>query len=268
MRHVAHGALFVLVALTCCAPASAEEIKDRARLFSPTARRQAEDQIRDLEQRYGKRILIETARSGFLGRLFGRPQPRDMDPEARRRFLADEADRRAQAAGPHSVYVFVYQDPLYVGLVVSPDAQLERVLPPTQRDDLRKELETRLKENQADAALAELVHSLAARFESGLAVHTAATASFNWLPVAWTIAGLLGLWLVIELAGVLSGGRPGGGRAAISAVHFAGGSFLAGLFAYMARCDGPGAILREDCQTQPADPNPIAELSGHAHEQR
>jgi hypothetical protein len=266
MRLTPCGAVLTALLLCWCPAAWADAIKDRARLFNPGARRQAEEQIQGLETAYGKRVVIETAKPTWLGRLFQRRQLKEMDAATQGRFLDEEAQKRAASVGPHSVFVFFHQDPPFVQMVLSSDPDLDRVLPATARSELRDRVLIQLKQNQPDAALAETVSFLQIHFEAGLSSHAAATPFFNWTPVVWSIASLLALWLVIELAQILTGGRPGGGHAAIGAVHFAGGAFLAGLFAYMARCGGPAAVLRGECRPDAADED-HAVPAGHLHEQ-
>jgi hypothetical protein len=273
-------ALASILLLAAGTGGGAAEVKDRAALFSPSARREAEQQLRDLERTFGKRVIVETSKPGakeWLGHLIQRPRLRDLDPAAQRRALDEEAQKRAAALGPHGVLVFLYHDPplSYVQIETS-DADLKKALPASARQELQERVLAKLTANQSDAALAELVTGLRSRFSDGLTVLYTPPPAFNWAPVAWSIAGLLALWLVVELAQVLSGGRPGGGSAAVSASAFGGGAFLSGLFAAMARCGSLRAAVQSECAplpTGPVDesgadaPAPAPAAPEHAHEQ-
>jgi hypothetical protein len=283
MTLTARNLAIVSLLLAGTSPGWTAEVRDRAGLFTPSARREAESQLGELERTTGTRVVIETAKPGIkeaIGRLLRRPQLKDLDPDAQRRALSEEARRRAVAVGEQAVYVFIYHDPplAFAQVEVGADPDLQQALPAARRREVAEQVVARLTKDNPDAALADLVASLSARLRTLSASHSPPPV-FHWASVGWSIAVLLALWLVVELAQVASGGQPGGGSAVVSLTAFAGGSFLTGLFAAMARCGSLGAAARNECPPLPAaqpDQTEVEEpdlrerdpvSSGHAHDQ-
>jgi hypothetical protein len=227
---------------------AAADVRDPARLFTPAARSQVNEEIRALKRRHQTNLLIETYERGGL-RLWFRSQPvNTMEPEARAQYFAEWGRRGVREAGPNSVYILIYKEgpQLYVHVDVGSDSAVQKALPPPARAELRDRLMARLKEGRADEGLAEAVGTVRSTLDAYLGGPVAPPPA-NWTPIAWALLVIVGAWLLIEVLQVATGGRVGGGSVGLTAGRFGGGgNFMTGLFATMAggrRRAAPGVAI-------------------------
>jgi hypothetical protein len=200
--------------------ASAEVRDDRLQLFSPEARGRARDAIQEIERSYHVKLVIETEDRGRrpLGWLFPK-------------------SATSNKAGRNGIYVLISREVSEwdVHVTVGPDPRVQEAFPPAARAQLRDQLLSRLKEKHADQGLSEALQFVRSTLDAHLGGPIAPPQSFDWTPITTTLLVILGLWLLIEVLQVATGGQLGAGYVGLSAGSFAGGgSFVTGLFAAMA----------------------------------
>jgi hypothetical protein len=136
--------------------AVAPEIKDEAKFFSPEAIKDANKQIRDIARKYEKDLFIETVAAVPSAEI---DKVKAMAPAERRKFFANWATDRAEAAVVNGIYVFVCKDPTFVQVVVTPKAQ--RDFNAAARDKLGELLVKEFHDKHFDQGLKEAVRFVA-----------------------------------------------------------------------------------------------------------
>ncbi len=132
--------------------AVAPEIKDEARFFSPEAVKKANDEIRDIERRFERDLLIEsysTVPDNQAARV------KAMSREDREKFFQEWARKRASEAVVNGVYILICKEPGHVQVEVSSRAR--SVFGSDVRDMLVRILVSKFREKHFDEGLADAV---------------------------------------------------------------------------------------------------------------
>jgi len=140
---------FLLISCGMALPATAQ-VRDEADFFSADAERQASFDIRDIRQRFGVDLLVDTVPA----------IPAELQAEYQRlgkdKFFEQWAQQRGREAGLNGVIVLVAKDPSY--LRVLPGRQTrQKAFTSTDSDSLRDVLVTAFKAKQYDAGLLQAV---------------------------------------------------------------------------------------------------------------
>lgn len=185
IRYVALAAAwFVLAATALAQPVG---VRDGAGLFQPQTLRKADEQVRDIRERYQTDLLIETVaaltpeQSAEFKKL--------RDAAARNRFFTDLAAGKAREAGAAGVYVIVWKAPRRAEVVVGTEVS-EEVLTARERERVRDLLSSRRFERNPDT---DLLRAITAVQESLEAPIRAAI----WPWVLGLILGILAVWFAL-----------------------------------------------------------------------
>jgi uncharacterized membrane protein YgcG len=141
------------------AAAVAPEIKDEAKFFSPEAVKKANKQIREIAQKSGKDLLVET-----LPAVPGdqAAKVKAMSIEEREKFFHNWAADRAQAAVVNGVYILVVKDPPHLEIEITPKARSS--FNKEDFDKLRSMLLGKFRAKQFDEGLQEAVRFVDEKF--------------------------------------------------------------------------------------------------------
>jgi hypothetical protein len=227
------------------ARAAAPKVKDRARLFSAAAVRQADEQIRAIQHDYHAGVVVET----FAKVPFHRDpwrKFRKMSPAAREEFFRKWA--QARVPGPESVYLFIFAGPdaRHVEVQAGRGLRTQGAFTGADRQEVRDRLTAELNAGHNDAALLASIRLTRALLDTRLG-GSVAPRPFDWPAVLAVIVPLAGAWLAAVIVQMLRGSPvrfPYGGVSTVG--HGISGNAFAGL----------AAALRE--------PRPAAAASGVA----
>jgi uncharacterized membrane protein YgcG len=152
-------AISLLLTIGNRAAAVAPQIKDEAKFFSADAVKKADKQIRDIERKYGKDLLIET-----LPAVPGdqAAKVKAMATEEREKFFHNWAADRAEAAVVNGVYVLVVKEPPHLEIEIT--AKARSIFPKEEFDRLRSLLLGKFRNKQFDEGLLEAVRFVDERF--------------------------------------------------------------------------------------------------------
>ncbi|MGH7214272.1 MAG: TPM domain-containing protein, partial [Tepidisphaeraceae bacterium] len=151
-------ALFLAMLPSICRAAPVA-VRDDGGFFSPEAVAQANTFIRDLREKFGKDLVVDTV-PGI---------PADMKAQyshdRRQQFFHDWAGKRAGEQGVDGVYVLISRDPRYAQVRVGSETK-QREFTEQDGNRLRDELVANLAQGNADLALLDAVrfvdHTMAA----------------------------------------------------------------------------------------------------------
>ena len=127
-------------------------VHDDAKFFTADAVSKADAIIKDIKERHGKDLLIETFSTAPAGR---EEEAKDADAAAKNRFFNEWAVQRARAEHVNGIYVLICKDPPFVKPVVG--NQTLAIFNTDDRDHLGQILVDRFKKKQYDDGLLEAV---------------------------------------------------------------------------------------------------------------
>jgi len=139
--------------------AVAPEIKDEAKFFSADAIKKANKQIREIERKFGKDLLIETLPAVPADQA---AKVKAMSPEEREKFFRNWAVDRAEAAVVNGVYIMIVKDPAHLEIEISSKARAS--FSKEEFDKLRSALLGKFRNKQFDEGLQEAVRLVEERF--------------------------------------------------------------------------------------------------------
>ena len=148
----AHSLLLAAaVALLAATPAVAltPQVKDEAKFFSAEAVQKADRLIREIKDRHGKDLLIETFPTVPDDRA---EKVKHMDRSERGRFFEEWARERARQEGVNGVYVLICKEPGHVQVEVGNETR-QRAFTVEDRDRLRDILVKAFKAKEYDQGL-------------------------------------------------------------------------------------------------------------------
>ncbi len=151
--------LFVSLVVVQGVVAVAPKIKDEAKFFSADAIKKANKQIREIERKYGKDLLVET-----LPAVPGdqAAKVKAMSAEEREKFFHNWAADRAEAAVVNGVYIMVVKDPPHLEVVLT--TKVRSSFSKEDFDKLRGMLLGKFRNKQFDEGLPEAVRLVEERF--------------------------------------------------------------------------------------------------------
>lgn len=178
-------------------------VRDEARLFSPEARRKADEEIADIKKVYRLDFVLETASAA----------PEDVKKQLlvaktnaqKTQILHAWGARRAEAAGSDGVYVLVCKDVVHgwfgreygcVVVVVAPEA-LGRAITAVDAKALHDRL-VWFTRGQDTAKNDKILRNAVEQVREDLAYNL--RPPFPWLPVGGVLLSVVGLWGVLGLA--------------------------------------------------------------------
>jgi len=171
--------------------AATPSIKDDAGLFSEKALQSAREEIRKIERRYRRELVIET----FAG------IPRGINQEynlaVKDRFFSEWASARASKLRLRGIYILICKEPAHFQIVVNKRIS-NRVFSPDDRRELQRLLEQNLW-SQPDQALVEAATFVETALHDHLSYNNQRPddGAGSWLPLVYTIIlVLLGAWLL------------------------------------------------------------------------
>lgn len=236
---------------TASARAATTHIRDDAKLFSPAVQEQAEEEARDLAQRFHVNVVVETFPAApWLARLSHNLK----DRAVRDRFLSGWAERRSKRAGSEGVYVLVCKEPAPAGVEVRLGSGLHKgklTLSGQDADGLRNVLLSKLEARHADEGLLDALRFLRARLEATAPAVAAGWELFPWVDMLGIILVLGAFWVCVEAIQLVSAGRAE--SPAAPALGPSAGSYPAALFAALTTY-GLGQLLRAALWAPPSRP--------------
>lgn len=203
MTRIRAFALLALFLLPAPSWARLPKIKDHARLFTAAGIEQAEELLQEIKQQYRKDVIVESFNKVPLHRDPWRKFSK-MDAAARDQFLRDWA--RRDVPGLEGVCVLVYDDPPLRRVQSSVGREVRRQNAFTNADakELQNLLQGELGAGDNDQALLNALRLIRDRLKERLG-GSVAPRPFNWLEMAWIIAGAFGVWLLLVVIQVLRG---------------------------------------------------------------
>ena len=126
------------------------EVRDDAHFFKPETVTKANEQIREIKQKFKKDLLIETFPSVPEGK---EEEATSKDLDVKKRFFATWARQRARDARITGIYVLITRKPGHIQVEVGNNT--EKVFPRTDRDRLAKMLIDYFKKEDYDKGLLE-----------------------------------------------------------------------------------------------------------------
>jgi hypothetical protein len=151
-------ALFAWLVLAGPAVAIAPEIKDDGKFFSADAIKKANEEIRDIERKYERDLLIETFPTVPDNQA---DKVKAMSREDRENFFRKWAEKRAQDVVVNGVYILVCRDPAHVQVAVTDRVRLLFDTEVVKR--LVQMLIAKFREKRFDDGLAEAVKFVRAK---------------------------------------------------------------------------------------------------------
>jgi hypothetical protein len=143
-----------LIALSLClvlaagVSAVAPVVRDDAKLFSAEAVKKANAEIREIAEKFGRDLLIETFASVPAD---DQEKVKNMDKQERAKYFEKWAIDRAKETVVNGVYVLICKEPTYLYVEVTPKART--VFSVKARDKLRELFLGDLREKRFDEAL-------------------------------------------------------------------------------------------------------------------
>lgn len=218
-------AFTVLAGLVLVSVAQAgRPIKDRANLFPYAVENEAAKDLRRLEDEFGLKVVVETAKTGFFTALQAN-QVKAMAPEARDRYFAELAKKGVVSAGPRSLYIFIWNDPDLGHVEVQAGSKAAALFPPEDCLRLAKIIKENLEEKKGDECLPAILKFIQVNLHEKDSL-VEPPAPFPWYPVLGTVLSMLVAWLFFEIIrGVLQTKHESAPLCVASA-----GSYLTSLF--------------------------------------
>jgi uncharacterized membrane protein YgcG len=250
--------------LLAAGPAQAltPKVKDDGGFFSPDAVKRADQEIKEIKQRFNKDLVVETYATVPANKV---EQVKKLDRNARRKFFADWVDQRARDQGVDGIVVLICKDPASIEVGVGLETR-KRDFTLDNRDHLVRLLVEEFKAKKYDEGLiqgVQYVHDTIssnhggaradARHRQGPVGHAPDGGWFGGGVQGWICTGLVVLaviWLVFGLiravAGMGHGGGygPGGGGYGYGG---GGGSFMSGLMGGLLHEWAHGRPFRSSC---------------------
>jgi hypothetical protein len=160
---------FILFCASLPARAASLGVHDEAHFFSSGAISQAEQVIRQINDRHHRDLLVETV-----------PEvPQDLQAQeqsqGRDQFFKQWADKRASEQGVTGVYVLICKNPAHLQAAVG-NATSERLFTPADRDGLGRQMLSAFKEKQYDQGLLNGVHFVAQQMDAHVASRASSVA--------------------------------------------------------------------------------------------
>ena len=150
----------ILLFLIGSAAAAPPEVRDDASFFSPTAVAEANGLIRQLKQRHGKDLQVETFPE-VPANL------KDQFQKNKNKTFADWAVDQSKKVKVDGVYILICKNPGHLEVLVG-DATLKKAFPAKDRDALRDLLLKHFKDKTYDDGLMEAVLFVKQRFEQNI----------------------------------------------------------------------------------------------------
>ena len=175
-----HSVVTVLIALVLLTGTRSvrADIRDNAGFFSEDALRQGNFDLRDIKQRHGKELFIETHAT----------IPADLQPQLKQlgenKFYAQWTARRATDAKVDGAAVLITKDPPYLHVMVGDRANQSGAFTTADGAKLREQLRTSFKEKQYDQGLLSAVRTFRETLTSNLGASGAAPAPVERAPSA------------------------------------------------------------------------------------
>src|SRR5688572_31132713 len=152
------------------------DVRDNAGFFSEDALRQANFDLRDLKQRHGKDLFIETHAT----------TPADLQPQLKQRgenkFYAQWTARRATEAKVDGAAVLITKEPPHLHVMVGDRANQSGVFTTADGAKLREQLRASFKEKQYDQGLLSAVRAFRETLTTNLGASGAAPAPVERAP--------------------------------------------------------------------------------------
>jgi uncharacterized membrane protein YgcG len=125
------------------------EVKDHAGFFTPATVQQANSDIRELKQQYGRDVVVETFKTlpADQARLI-----EGKDAATRNKVFTDWLAARASTAGVQGIFILICKEPAHIQIDVG-QALRARVFPAADQDRLRDLLVARFKARDFDKGL-------------------------------------------------------------------------------------------------------------------
>lgn len=205
-------------------------------LFSESARRQADEAAREIQDRFGVRVFVEAYREAPLSlfALLQKKKVQAMNPQERQAFFADLARKQVKARFPRSaknyVYVLICLEPAPVNIDVQVGPGVRSSISTHDADALAALVREKLAAKTNDAALLDGLALVSRTLAEHADALPAPTAHIDWLGLAWVLGPIVAVWLLCE---VFRRMHPELRRAGISAAlgSARGGSYPVALFA-------------------------------------
>jgi uncharacterized membrane protein YgcG len=183
----------------------APPVRDSAHLFSTEAVREADDGIRDLQQRYYKKLVIDTfAAVPTLAKIMHRVRGGGYE-----QFIEDWARRNAaKKAGPNGVYILICKEPAPVQVQVEAGRELlGKVFSADDCARLREQLLRLFRDGRYNDGLSYSVRFVRDDLRQALGEGAAPPEPFPWAEIVWIILILLAFWVGIEIVQRLAADR-------------------------------------------------------------
>jgi hypothetical protein len=220
-------------------------VRDRAKLFSTDALKEAGRQIQEIQDQYDTRLLIETFTSAPAN-PFRRIQLRTMDGPTRDQFFAELARKRAWRVGSRGIYVLICQEPPPLTVQVEPGSQARGYFSAEDGRQVAEQIRAGLEQGNNDRALLDGVRRVRDLLDTNLGGPVPRPGPFDWMSVVWLVLPFLAAWVVFESVRALHGREPGS-RAVGGMNYGGGGSYLSGLFATLANHEIRHLAFHEIC---------------------
>lgn len=223
-------ALLMLLAASSAAPAASLGVRDDAKFFSPAAVSQAEQTIRQINQKHHRDVLVETIAS------VPADQQDQLQQLGKTKFFQNWADQRALQQGVRGVYILICRQPSHLQVAAGNVTEAHQFTV-ADRDELSRMLLASFKQEDFDGGLIQGVNFIQQRMDanapasgSGAAAAQTGTGTSAPLPsgntgqtnypsvphgqTSWGLGGIacaiIGVIVIIMLIrGVM--GRAGGG---------------------------------------------------------
>jgi uncharacterized membrane protein YgcG len=141
--------------------AAEPKVNDQAEFFSKSAVEQATRKIQEINRRFKVEVVIETFPA------IPDSMKAKYKPEEKKQFFRHWAETRAADAGVKGIYVLICKNPGH--LQVAPDQAIrKKAFTLEQRDSLVKSAVKSLGQKQYDAALSEMVETVASTLQTNL----------------------------------------------------------------------------------------------------
>jgi len=246
-RYALHAlAAFLLLTGAGCAN-RATSVTDKAGLFSAEARREANAQIKALKDEYNVNLVTETFADLWrltLPDLNALKKVAALDAAGRNAYFKELAAKRAKAkGGPRSVYVLVCTEPAPVNTQVVVGPKAGEWFSRADAEELDQRLQTRLKAKQNDVALRDAVDFVRTTLDDSPLAGSRA-AAFDWGFVLWPAFLAVAAWALVEFLRTVRGVPRGAFAGPGPPAYGGGGSYMAGLFATLTRCEYKHLLYR------------------------
>jgi hypothetical protein len=160
-----------------------------------------------------------------------------LDAAGRQDYFARLAQKRAKTqGGPRSVYVLVCTEPAPVNTQVVIGPRAGEWFSRADAEELDKRLQDRLKEKVNDAALRNAVAFVRTTLDDSPLAGSRA-AAFDWSFVLWMVLLTVAAWALVEFLRTVRGVPRGAFAGPGPPAYGGGGSYMAGLFATLTRCE-------------------------------